>query len=94
MCGVQTPRSKCSCGQASAFLARTAQVSLYRSVLKSKAITQLLYGGGGSDEGALPAITVLKKVLRELHPDCLAWRAVLHCSAARQRNTLRRATLY
>lgn len=78
-------------GQASAFLARTVQVSLYRSVLKSKAITQLLYGGGGSDEGALPAITVLKKVLRELHPDCTLGMA---CCAALQRNTLRRATLY
>jgi len=38
------------------------QLAVYRSVLKSPAITQLLYCGGGSDEGVLPAITVLKKV--------------------------------
>ena len=39
------------------------QVAVYRSVLRSPAINALLYGGGGaSDEGVLPAISVLKKV--------------------------------
>lgn len=37
------------------------QVSLYRRVLRSPAVAALLHGGG-SDEGVLPAITVLKKV--------------------------------
>ncbi|KIZ01995.1 DNA repair and recombination protein RAD54B [Monoraphidium neglectum] len=47
------------------------QVAVYRAVLKSPAMTQLLYGSGaGADgEGVLPAITVLRKLCN--HPRLL-----------------------
>ncbi len=39
------------------------QVSVYRAVLRSPAISALLYGGGGAaDVGVLPAIAVLRMV--------------------------------
>jgi hypothetical protein len=46
-------------------------VEVYRSLLRTKRITSLLYvvGSGGDSEGVLPAITVLRKLCN--HPKLL-----------------------